>query len=223
MNANLAAVPEIELSPAGPRRRQRGVRFPQLLLSLLVVAVFALLAVWWQASTTSRVPVLALANDVSVGVPLDRSDLTEIYINTDVPTTHESPEFVDLFVGVRPLVDLEAGTLVTGAMFRSSPMLAAGEAMVGIRVTGDEAPSGLAAGDRVQVLTGDGDQQVRVLVPDAVVEFVSPDRDGAHVSLRLRMGVEQAQRTQLVADQVVVIEVTASDPPSWLSESEGGS
>lgn len=213
MNAALASVPE--LSPAGPSRRQRGVRVPQLLLSMLVVAVFALLAVWWQASTTSRTPVLALANDVEVGVPLTRADLTEVYINSDVPTSHESPDFVDLFVGVTPLADLEAGTLITGSMFRSSTSLGSNEAMVGVRVSGDEAPSGLAIGDQVQVLVGGGDGGVTVLVPDAVVEAVTPTRDGSQLALRLRMGIEQAQLTQLAAEDVVVIEVEVSGPPSW--------
>ena len=71
-----------ELAPAGPKRQQRSIQLPQLLLSMLVVAVFALLAVWWQASTTSRTPVLALASDVSTGStaqgkPADR-DLHEL-------------------------------------------------------------------------------------------------------------------------------------------------
>ncbi len=218
MNATLASV--TEFAPAGPTRRQRGIRVPQLLLSLLVVAVFSLLAVWWQASTTSRVPVLALANDVEVGVPLARSDLTEIYINSDVPTAHESPEFADLFVGVRPVADLEAGTVITGTMFRSSSALGPNEAMVGIRVDADEGPSGLVVGDQVQVLIGNGDDgdgagSVEVLVPDAIVEAATLNRDGSQLILRLRMGLEQAQRTQLVADDVVVIEVEVSGPPSW--------
>lgn len=213
MNATLA--PVAELAPAGPAHRQRGIRVPQLLLSLLVVAVFSLLAVWWQASTTARIPVLALANDVEVGVPLTRSDLTEVYINSDVPTAHESPDFADLFVGVRPVVNLDAGTVITGTMFRSSTALAPNEALVGVRVTGDEAPSGLVAGDQVQVLVDDGSGGVDVLVPDAVVEETTSTRDGTQLILRLRMGIEQAQRTQLAADDVVVIEVEVSGPPSW--------
>lgn len=216
MNASLA--PVSELTPAGPNRRQRGIRVPQLLLSLLVVAVFALLAVWWQASTTSRTPVLALANDVEVGVPLTRADLTEVYINTDVPTVHEPVEFLELFVGVSPVADLEAGTLITDAMFRSSSALEANEALVGVRVSGDEAPSGIAIGDQVQVLVEAGDDEVggvTVLAPDAIVEAVTPTRDGTQVALRLRMGIEQAQLTQLAAEDVVVIEVEVPGPPSW--------
>ena len=148
-------------------------------------------------------------------MPLTRADLTEVYINTDVPTAHESPDFVELFVGVSPVVDLEAGTLITGSMFRSSASLAANEAMVGVRVTGDEAPSGLSIGDQVQVLVESADDGVVVLAPDAVIEAVTPSRDGSQLALRLRMGVEQAQRTQLAADDVVVIEVEVSGPPSW--------
>ena len=213
MNAPLTSVSEF--SPAGPTRPQRSARIPQLLLSVLVVAVFALLAVWWQASTTSRTPVLALANDVSVGVPLARSDLTEIYLDSDVPTAHESPEFVDLFVGVSPVADLPAGTIISDAMFRTTSALGPNEAMVGVRVSGDEAPGGLTVGDRVQVLVSERDDEVTVLAPDAQVESVVTSRDGSQVVLRLRMGIAQAQRTQVRAEDVVVIEIEASGPASW--------
>lgn len=208
--------PPPDLSPAGPRHQQRGIRLPQLLLSLLVVAVFALLAVWWQANTTSRVPALALANDVSIGVPLTRADLTEIYVNTDVPARVEDPQFIDLFVGVSPVADLEAGTLITGAMFRRSAALGPNEGMAGLRLNGDEGPSGLAAGDRVQVLVTDDDEPegVRILAPDARVEAVTSADSGERL-IRLRMGVDQAQQVQLAADDVVLIEVDNTGPASW--------
>ena len=69
-------------------------------MSLAIVALFALLAVWWQASTSARVPALALATDVEVGIPITRGDLTEIFINTDVPARYEDPRFADLFASV---------------------------------------------------------------------------------------------------------------------------
>lgn len=205
-----------DLAPAGPRTSQRGIRLPQLLLSLLVVAVFALLAVWWQASTTSRRPVIALAADVEVGVPLTRSDLTEIYISSDIAPRVEAAEFIDLFVGKVPVTNLEAGTLITGRMFRVAVPLAEGQAFVGLELDGTQAPSGLAPGDRVQVLVGGEGDEVALLSEDARVE--SATVEGTRVALRLRMGIEQAQQVQLEAKSVVVIKIDNSGPATWESE-----
>ena len=209
----------LELTPAGPSRQQRGIRLPQLLLSLLVVAIFALLAVWWQASTTSRTAALALANDVEVGVPLSRVDLTTIYMNTDVPSQYEDPQFADVFVGVSPVTDLEAGTIITASMFRRSTALGPNEALVGLRLSADEAPSGLNPGDAVQIIGPGQDEQVEILAADARVEAVAVSTDGT-ATVRLRLGIPDAQRVQLSADEVVVIEVDNSATPSWLLDEE---
>lgn len=204
-----------ELSPAGPKTQQRGIRLPQLLLSLLVVAVFALLAVWWQASTTSRTAVLALANNIEQGQPISAADLTEIYISTDVQANVSGAQFASSFVGTVPVSDFAAGTLITGEMFRRDSALLDGQAFVGLFLNPNEAPVGLAPGDRVQVL----DQingEMQILSPDALVESVLANGD--EVQLRLRMDVNAAQDVQVRSQSVVVIEVNKGDPAPW----EGG-
>lgn len=221
MTSPLASVPE--LVPSGPSRQQRGIRVPQLLLSLLVVAVFALLAVWWQANATARTPAIALANDVQIGVPLVRSDLTEIYINTDVPALVEDPQFLEAFIGVVPRVDLEAGTLITDSMFRRSTALGPNQGLVGLRLDADEAPSSLVPGDRVQVLSQGPTGEAVVLALDAEIESVSATRDIGTVAVQLRLGVEEAQLVQLAAEDVVVIEVENIGEPSWKLDPELGS
>ncbi|MEM7093971.1 MAG: hypothetical protein AAF567_13280 [Actinomycetota bacterium] len=208
-------------SPTGPSPDRRPVRVPQLLLSLLLVALCALLAVWWQARTTAREPALALARDVEAGVPLTSADLTEIYLSTDVGAATEDPEFRDLFVGVSPVADLSAGTIVTADMFRTVAALRPTEALVGLRVSADEAPASLARGDRVQVLVAGADGEPEILAPDALIESLGSGSDSGTVRVQLRMGVVQAQRVQIVADQVVLIEVAPSDVSSWDEPGEG--
>lgn len=202
-----------ERRPAGPREPQRRIQLPQLLMSLAIVALFALLAVWWQASTSARVPALALATDVEVGIPITRGDLTEIFINTDVPARYEDPRFADLFVGVSPVTDLDAGTIITDSMFRRADALGPDDATVGIRVSSDEAPSGLMPGDRVQVLTrpDEGGSEVMVLAADARIEAVDFVDSGNRV-VRLRLAVDEAQIVQLAAGRVVLIEVADAEP-----------
>lgn len=206
-----------DVTPAGPKRQQRGIQLPQLLLSLLVVAVFALLAVWWQASTTSRTPVLALATDVTQGEPIRLDQMTEIFISSDVPANVQPAEHANVFVGARPISDLSAGTLITTEMFVAGADLGSGEAFVGLILGGTRAPTSLVAGDRVQVLlAADGDGTADIISPDALVE--SARYDGSVLSVRLRLGVTAAQRVQLLADQVVLIEVDNSGLASWEEE-----
>ncbi len=208
-----------ELTPAGPKRQQRGIQLPQLLLSLLVVAVFALLAVWWQASTTSRTPVLALAADARQGEPLKASQLTEIFISSDVPANVQPSSDMSVFVGARPVTDLSAGTLITTEMFVTGAELGSGQAFVGLVLDSDRAPIGIVAGDRVQILAPtNGSDEVDTLSPDALVENAS--YDGRTLYVRLRLDVASAQRVQVMAGQVSVIEVDNTGPASW---EDGGS
>lgn len=209
-------LPAGAITPAGPKTQQRGIRLPQLLLSLLVVAVFALLAVWWQASTTSRTPMLALANDVKADVPLSAADLTEIYVSSDVPAAVVAAEFADAFVGTRPVADLSAGTFITGEMVQRPAPLLAGQAFAGLIIDGNRAPTRLATGDRVQVLLSAPDGTTEIVSPDARVEFV--DVVGAELSVQLRLDVNSAQRVQLNATRVVLIEIENEGPAPWEGE-----
>lgn len=207
-----------ELTPAGPRRKQRGIQLPQLLLSLLVVAVFALLAVWWQASSTARTPVLALAADVEEGQPIKRSDLTEIFISSDVPARITDSANLEGFVGARPVADLSAGTILTGELFVSGSDLLEGQAFAGLVVDGTRAPRGLVAGDRVQVLLAAANGDVDIVSDNALVEFA--ERQGDQVQVRLRLDLTSAQRVQLRARDVVLVEI-ADQPAFWESEEPG--
>ena len=205
------------LAPAGPKRQQRGIQLPQLLLSLLVVGVFALLAVWWQASTTSRTPVLALAADVEQGEPITAADLTEIYVSTDVPAQVQPAEGSRAFIGARPVTNLSAGTLITGEMFVAGAELSAGQAFVGLVLDSTRAPVGIVAGDRVQILAPFGnDGEVEVLSADARVQ--NAEYDGRQLFVRLRLDLTSAQRVQVMAEDVVLIEVENSGLADWEAE-----
>jgi len=210
------ADPAIDRAPAGPRRQQRGIRLPQLLLSLLVVGIFALLAVWWQANTTARIPVIALANNVEVGQTMTRADFFEMYVSADVQPDVADFSNVDAFVGSFPLVSMNRGTIISGTMFSLAAPLEEGQGLVGLRLDPSRAPFGLASGDIVQVLIADRGE-VLILAPDARVDAVR----GVETELivRLRMSSSDAQRVQLNAGEVVLIEVAKGGPLSW----EGGS
>lgn len=212
-----STIPTGAVGPAGPKRQQRGIQLPQLLLSLLVVAVFALLAVWWQASTTSRTPVLALASDITQGEPVRADQLTEIFISSDVPANVQRAEDASIFVGARPVTDLSAGTLITTEMFVTGAELLPGQAFVGLELDRTRAPIGIVAGDRVQILApGEGDEEVATMSTDALVENAS--YDNGRLFVRLRLDVTSAQAVQVRAEEVVLIEVDNSGTASWEAE-----
>lgn len=206
--------PLVERVPSGPRRQQRGIRVPQLLLSLLVVGVFALLAVWWQANSTARRPVIALAADVEVGQIMTRADFTEMYVGADEWADTAFFSSVDAYVGSFPLVSLRRGTIVSGSMFSLSKPLGPGQGLAGLRLDPSRAPFGLSPGDVVQVLKTDGAETV-ILAPDARVDAVRGNE--SEVVVRLRMSSSEAQVVQLNAAEAVVIEVSKSSPLSWES------
>lgn len=204
--------PVIERTPAGPKRQQRGIRLPQLLLSLLVVGIFALLAVWWQANTTARVPVIALAQDIEVGQVMTRANFTEMYVSADVPADVADFSSVGAYVGSFPLVSLRRGTIISGSMFSLAQPLESGQGLVGLQLDPARAPFGLAPGDIVQVLIFEGSSP-SVLASDARVDAV---RGGeSEVIVRLRMSSSDAQLVQLRATEVVVIEISKDGPLTW--------
>lgn len=202
----------LDRSPAGPRRQQRGIRLPQLMLSLLVVGVFALLAVWWQANTTARIPVISLAQDVQVGQIMTRADFAEMYVSADVQADMANFSSVDAYVGSFPLVALKRGTIISGSMFSLAQPLEPGQGLAGLRLDSGRAPFGLSAGDTVQVLV-ERAGEVEILAPDARIDAVRGT--DTEVVVRLRMSASEAQRVQLSATEVVVIEITKEGPLSW--------
>ena len=171
---------------------------------------------WWQASTTSRTPVLALATDVIQGEPLRLDQMTEIYISSDVPANVQPAGDAAIFVGARPVSNLSAGTLITTEMFVAGAELGSGQAFVGLALGGTRAPTGIVAGDRVQVLAAAAGGEVDILSPDALVE--SATYEGRTLFVRLRLGVTAAQSVQLQADEVVLIEVDNTGQASWEGE-----
>ena len=58
-----------------------------------------------------------------------------------------------------------------------------------------------------------GDGEVDLVSPDALVE--SATYDGRTLVVRLRLDVTSAQRVQLLAEEVVLIEVDNSGHASW--------
>lgn len=162
---------------------------------------------------------LALANDVGIGEPIRPQDLTEVYISTDVPSNVQDVAGRASFLGALPVADLSAGTLINKDMFLVGSTLGEGQAFVGLVLDGNRAPIGLNTGDRVQVLSLADKDSPEILSADARVE--NADYTSSNLSIRLRMGLIEAQGIQINSQNVVLIEISNDGLASW--EIEGPS
>lgn len=205
-----ADLPDVTL--AGPARRPRGIEVPQLLVALLCVALFALAAVWWQARSTARQPVLAIAQDVAVGQPLTPADLMTVFVNVDQPVRLVEETASANFVGSIPIRDLPAGTLLSPEMFTTVRPLATGEALLGVIVEGNAQPGSLIPGDQVLAVIASSEADELPAI-EATVEQVGSSNAQGQVVVRLRVRETDATGLAVAAanDQVVLIE-TPADP-----------
>ncbi len=144
------AEPTINLGPA-PNSKKR--RLPEMAGGLLLVAVCALGALWWQASSTERQPVLALRDSVERGQVIQLEDLQVVSIDTDQPIAVMADTQSGLIVGQVARTDLAAGSLVNPDQFSTSSTLGVNEGVVGMALEAGQFPSlSLSPGDMVSVV-----------------------------------------------------------------------
>jgi len=140
----------INLGPV-PNAKKR--RLPEMAGGLLLVAVCALGALWWQASSTERQPVLALRDAVERGQVIQLEDLQVVSIDTDQPIAVLADTQSGLIVGRVARTDLAAGSLVTSDQFSSSSTLGVNEGVVGMALEAGQFPSlSLSPGDMDSVV-----------------------------------------------------------------------
>jgi len=197
--------PEIEL--VGPASKQRGVQLPQLLVSLLIVGVVALLVLWWNSASTARTPVLALATDVEQGQVIGASDLAVVSVSSDTQINTTPPELMAEFVGTVARSDIAAGTLATGSLFQRTATLSPDEAFIGAVLSVNQFPPGLATNDEVEVIITDSASDG---VTSATVSRIS-ESSGGKVAIRLLVAREDAEPLQRAAarNALAVFEVTS--------------
>jgi hypothetical protein len=131
-----------------PRRR---FRVPELAVGVLVIVGFALGAVMWHLTTTSKAPALAISAEVHRGDVVESTDLRTIYVaSEDALFRITDPSRV---VGKVALVDLGPGTILSPSLVADGQSLAPGNGVVGLALDPGQYPAfGLAPGDRVNVV-----------------------------------------------------------------------
>lgn len=122
-------------------------------LSIVLIAVGALLAAYLTTVVGNTVPVVAVRTDVPRGAVIERGDLVEARINPD-PALVTVPFFqVGTLVGRRAAADLHAGGLVSPTSITDTVTPAAGQTLVGVALTRAQLPTRpLQAGDQVRIV-----------------------------------------------------------------------
>ena len=204
---------DLRLRPAPTGRK---VRLPELLLGVVLVGVGALAAVWLWSSTTTRTPVAVLRAPLAKGAIVTEADLrpAEVALGDGVRAVAWSDRA--RLVGRTAVADLPADTVLVSALVADQPVLAPGEALVGLKLTAGGYPAGnLRAGDPVAVVgaaPSAGPEPIAgagtAITSAATVWDVTDvaDEPGA-VLVTLRLSEGDAQRVSAVADQVRVVRV----------------
>ncbi len=152
------------------------LRVPQLAVGLLLTAGAALAFVLWNAASVQRMPVVALADNVSRGQVLAREDLRVVHIGSEDQLATTPADGAAQLLGRTAVADLPAGTLVVPQHFTVASTLTPGAGVVGLALGPGQYPTPqLRVGDLVNiVVTSDERSEGRLLVEAAEVVGVEP-------------------------------------------------
>jgi Flp pilus assembly protein CpaB len=177
-----------------------GVRVPETVLGVLLVAGSALGGLVWYRSATAPQTVVVAAGDLPRGHVLTAADLRAATVSGAEGITLVAGDEARGLIGQAVRVDLSAGTPLTPAVVAETAPLDPGEALVATAVGPGEYPPSLAAGDRVRVVViadaaEDDTGVASIAVADEVAEVWELDEPtdvDPHAVVTLRVSLELA-------------------------------
>ncbi|HSM66335.1 MAG TPA: SAF domain-containing protein [Ilumatobacteraceae bacterium] len=190
--------------PTGRRRKRIAAG-----VLLAAIAVGGNVAIY--TGLDDRTPVVQVTRDVPAGERLSPDMLRTVAVDAD-PTVNVIPgDRIDSLVGTYAKVRLVSGSLVTAEALQSTPLVAAGNSVVAIRVPEGTLPIGIRERAPVQlVVPGDGPPTT---VPGRVVGL--PAATGAALgveSLSVEVAADDAATVASADDVRVVLVVPSPDP-----------
>lgn len=130
-------------------------RVPELVVGVALMVGFALAAVLWHMSSTTKQGALALAGPVQRGHVIDAPDLRVVYLASDDQIVHLRRNDAATVIGRVVLTDLPAGTLLTAGNVAPRVTIGANEGVVGLALEPGQVPAAaLLPGDLVNVIAG---------------------------------------------------------------------
>ena len=164
---------------------------------LLVVGMLVSVAVYWRLDR--KVAVVQLVRDVPAGQQVTADDLGRVRIAVDGRFTGVPAGDASSLIGSWAKTRLTQGSLLTRDALQSAPLVAAGHAVVALRVPVGELPVGLRERSRLQIVlnsapvAGGAVSGGPVVVEAVAVALPSaPEPGGATVSLSVELAIENA-------------------------------
>lgn len=186
----------------GDRRRS----VPMAVVGLACVVLGAFVFLFLHMSLDHRMPVLVVARPVSAGQVVRAEDLGVVRISPAVGAATIPASGRAGVVGRTAAVGLVPGSVLAPSQLGASSSVQAGQAVVGIALKVGQAPAGLRAGTRVEVVdagsTGAGQaDQLRpvVLSNSAVVASVATAGESASGITLVSLTVSEREATPVVA------------------------
>ena len=199
------------------RFRPTGRARARLVGGILVVLLGVLVSVGVYWRVNRKVAVLQLARDVPAGEQVTVDDLTQVRVSVDGPFAAIPAGESSSVVGQWAKTRLIAGSLLTRAAVQTSSLVAAGHAVVAVRIPVGELPAGLREQSRVQlVITGPAAASTIASAPGpASVEGSmvgvpsAPEAGGTSVSISVEVDAHDAAPVA-AADRVRVVLIAPS-------------
>ena len=133
----------------------RRVRVPELVVGVALMVGFALAAVLWHMSSTSKQAALALSRPVPRGHVIEQRDLQVVYLSSDDNIAHLGRTEAGTLIGRVTLADLPAGALLTSGSVAPRVTIGPNEGVVGLALEAGQVPAtSLLPGDLVNVIAG---------------------------------------------------------------------
>lgn len=172
-------------------------RLPELAIGIGAMIVFALGAVLWHLHAVDKVPALAVSSEIERGQVIGSGDLAVVYVANDDPVVHMSGGQRSQLVGKVALVDLPAGTLLTGNLVSDADELSSADGIAGLLLEPGQYPAlGLAPGDRVTAVRTTGGEEPgtsSAVVARRVTISAVEDLDSNRKLVSLRASADDAE------------------------------
>lgn len=185
------------LAPSG-----RGVHVPHVLLGCLLVLVCGAVFYLISAQSSGRVPVLALARDVSAGHVLTAGDLRVVQVAAGADVSTVSAANTGTVVGGVMAAPRTVGALLSPSDVGQAKFPPPGEAVAAVALKDGQFPPGLSAGTKVAALvaaptqsgTGSGSPTAARAswLPGVVVSVQAADSGSAGTVVALLMSTDDA-------------------------------
>lgn len=137
-----------------PKLRRR----PALIAGgVATICIGALLAAWAWTATTHTEEVLAARSTIHQGDIITAEDLQRVRISGDPAVKPLPASAYDKVIGQRAVLDVAAGSLLTGESTSGTALPPQGQSVVGISLTAAQVPAlPLRGGDRVRIVVTPG-------------------------------------------------------------------